>query len=311
MSQQTVTAEPHPLDRLTRGGWLKGLLRLGVGAGLLAVVLAVTGREALDEVLEARHAPLLALGAVLLAAQRVARVRKWAWLVEQTELIHRPVRYLLRVQFVGLLLNLVAPLSEVLKMWAVCRDRSDTPRVIETLTVDLAMLSGAAGVVGLVVGAPLSLSGGAWWLGLPGLVLAVAAAVVVGATVLRRGAAVRVQASTVVLSLVEALCLLGVYWAAMSALAVPMTVGVLAAVFPLLYMSHLIALTPSGLGLREAVFTLVFAGVSDTPTQTAAAVGLMVSAMQLTMTLVAGGAALAWPGRSLRDVDPPEPSSPP
>ncbi|MEO1266766.1 MAG: lysylphosphatidylglycerol synthase domain-containing protein, partial [Myxococcota bacterium] len=310
MSHQMIAVEEqqpeeaHPLDRLTQGGWGRGVLRLGVGGGLLALVLALTGPEALGELWKVQHLPLLLVGALLSATQRVVRVGKWAGLVEQTELLRRPLSYLVRIQFVGLLVNVLVPLSEVLKMWAVCRNRSDTPLVLETLTVDIALLSATVGVMGLGVGAALAWLGAAsWWVWLPGGVLATAAVAVL-ATVRWRSGAVQVTQTAVAMSVVEALCLLGVYGAAMASLGLPMEGLVLVAVYPLLYLSHLVALTPSGLGLREGVFALVFAGMSETPMQTAAAVGLMVSAMHLVMTLVGGALALALPGRSLRERPP-------
>jgi hypothetical protein len=55
-------------------------------------------------------------------------------------------------------------------------------------------------------------------------------------------------------------------------------------------------LTPSGLGVREGLFALIFSSVSASPGKTGIAVGVCVSAVYLVVAIVGGGAALVWPG---------------
>lgn len=297
-------SDPHPLDRLAGRGWAGGLVRLAVAAVVLAVVLTVTGSEALDQLLSARHAPAFVAGALLIGAERVVRIVKWSRLVARAGLLPRTLGDLLRVQLVGLLANLAVPVSELLKIWAVSRDRRDAARAVETIAVEVAWLSAVVGLLGLGAGAALALSGGdgAGWLWAPGAGLLAASLGALGGLWLQpKSHKVPTLPSTVLLSAVEAACVLGVYAIAMQALGLGLAPLTLVAVYPLLYLSHLVVLTPSGLGVREALFALVFAQVSDTPAKAAAAVGLMVSASQLALTLVAGGLALLVPGASMRE----------
>lgn len=301
---QQASADAHPLDRLAGRGWAGGLARLAVAAVVLAVVLTVTGSEALDQLLDARHAPAFAAGAVLVGVQRVVRIVKWSRLVKRAGLLPRALGDLLRVQFVGLLANLAIPVSELLKIWAVSRDRSDAPHAVETIAVEVAWLSAIVGLLGLGAGATLALSGAteAGWLWAPGAgLLATSLGTLGGLWFQPKSRKVPTLASTVLLSAVEAVCILGVYAIAMQSLGLGLEPLTLVAVYPLLYLGHLVVLTPSGLGVREALFALVFAQVSDTPAKAATAVGLMVSASQLALTLAAGGVALLVPGASMRE----------
>ena len=58
--------EENPLDRLGQGGWRKGLLRLGAGLALLALVMAFTGQGALELVWKGENLGALVLGALTL-----------------------------------------------------------------------------------------------------------------------------------------------------------------------------------------------------------------------------------------------------
>ena len=291
-----TTSRPldHPLTFLTGGGWIKACARLLAAAIILGVVLSFTGEETWTVLMKLDHLPYFVFGAALLGVQRVLRVLKWSLIVEKSGLTPRRWTWLVRIQFIGLLGNLLVPVSEGLKIWAVSSSRKDIRRATETIVLDSAMLTVAVGGLGLLAG-----------LFLPGDVLgsltffilamtAVAGAIV--AFLIRRHRAV---AATWLLSLLESLCLLGAFGAALAAIGAPASPLFLAAAFPLLYLSHLFMLTPSGLGVREAVFAVVFGALSATPTEAAVAMGLFVSAMLLVVAIGGGGLSMLWPGEKL------------
>ena len=104
---EAADAPPHPLQRLTSGGWRMGLLRMGVGLVVVGAAVWLSGEEAWGPLLEARMLPFLAGGAALHLTQRAARMRKWFWMIADTDLIPRPFMWLLRIQLIGLVVNLV------------------------------------------------------------------------------------------------------------------------------------------------------------------------------------------------------------
>ncbi|MDI7266731.1 MAG: lysylphosphatidylglycerol synthase transmembrane domain-containing protein, partial [Myxococcota bacterium] len=292
----------HPLERLTGRNWAIGLARLAVAVAIAGAAVAYAGRETWDVLLRIEHLPWLAAGTALTLAQRVLRIRKWAWIVEGFPLPHRPWAWLLRIQFVGLFANLVVPVSEALKVWAISDRRRDVTPAVETLVMDTAQEALAVGAVALAA-ALVAMGPGGWWTCLPGGCVLLLAALVAAAVRMRPrrvpGYAVRLWPRMLAVSFLEAACLLGAYAAALAAVGVDMPAAFLVAVFPLLYMSHVVSLTPAGLGVREALFALVFGGLSRTPTEIAVATALMISAMQIVVAVGAGGIALAWPGRAV------------
>ncbi|MBI5487251.1 MAG: flippase-like domain-containing protein [Deltaproteobacteria bacterium] len=291
----------HPLDRLTAGGWVAGLARLAAGAALLTILVVVVGTDVLAPLLRFENAGLLLGGAVLVFAERFVRILKWHAILQGLPLVPRNWTFLLRLQLVGLLANLAIPSSEPLKVWAVCRTRRDIVLASETLVLDIAALSAAVGLGALIVAAALALAAAApGWLPLPGAMLLALSAGVVAAIRWRPrrdpNAVPRLPPRAWALSAAEAGCVYGIHFAAMTAAGVPMGWAWAAAILPLLYLGQLVMLTPSGLGVREALFALIFSGISASPGKTGVAVGVCVSAMYLAVAVAGGAAALAWPG---------------
>ena len=298
MSAHTATPPQrtlrHPLENITDGGWAKGLLRIVAAALILILVLHFTGEETWAILMKLDHLPWFVGGAFLLALQRVLRVRKWALIVERADLPGRPWTWLVRVQFIGLLINLLVPASEALKVWAVSDDKTHMPRAARTILLDTGMLSVSVGATGLLAG--LALPSGA--LGSMTWIIVALTALALGiVALLMRG--IKPPAMAWIISLAEALCVLAVFGIALAAIDAPASPLFLAAAFPLLYLSHLFMLTPSGLGLREALFAAVFGALSATPTEAAVAMGLFISAMQLSIAIGGGGIAMLWPGKAL------------
>jgi uncharacterized membrane protein YbhN (UPF0104 family) len=291
----------HPLDRLTAGGWAAGLARLLAGVALLAILVVVAGTEVLAPLLRFENAGPLLVAAVLVFAERVVRVVKWHAILQGLPLMPRSWTFLLRIQLVGLLANLAIPSSEPLKVWAVSRTRRDVVLASETLVLDIAALSAAVGLGALAVAAVLvTFAGTPAWLPFPGAVLLVLSAAVVAVIRWRRRrdplAVPRMPARAWALAVAEAGCVYGIHYLAMSAAGVPMGWARAAAILPLLYLGQLVMLTPSGLGVREGLFALIFSSVSASPGKTGIAVGVCVSAVYLVVAIVGGGAALVWPG---------------
>ncbi len=309
------TAVQHPLERLTGGGWRKSILRLFLGVLLLSMVLWWTGTEVIDRLWQRDTLPLLLAGVCLSILQRALRVCKWTWIVSQSGLGEYKLGYLLRIQYVGLLINLLAPLSETMKIWAISRTRKHVPVAFFTLVLDTTYLGLAVAILGMggaglvMVGAvdavlPLWIAGFAVALGLVALTIIFFT---------RRWLHSRPEHAKIrkygwmhysAVGLAESVCILGTFALAMYAVGLGHSLAVLAAVYPLLFFSHLIMLTPSGLGMREAIFAAVFASVSEEPSQAAVAVGLMVSAMNLATAVLAGSTALLLPGSAVRKPEP-------
>ncbi len=159
MSQPTATddsaaAPPNPLERFTSGGWTKGLLRLALGLGIVAAVIGLFGRDSLELLLDRKVAVMLGLGATVHFAQRVFRILKWARMIEPAGLVQRPWTFLLRIQLIGMIGNLLLPVSEPLKVWAVAGNRRQVLWASESVVVETALhasLIGAAGAIGLIL----------------------------------------------------------------------------------------------------------------------------------------------------------------
>src|SRR5690606_40814850 len=91
---------PHPLERLSAGGWKGGLVRLAIGIAIVTAVIVFGGADAWRRLTEPRMIPLLALGAALHLAQRAARIAKWQAMLREAELHRNDYGYLLRAQLV-------------------------------------------------------------------------------------------------------------------------------------------------------------------------------------------------------------------
>ncbi len=146
-------ALPNPLERFVAGGWKRGIVRLLAGLAVIALVVSFTGAESIDRLLDPRLAPFLLLGAAVHLTQRVARIIKWARMIAPTTLVKHSMLYLLRIQFIGMMANLLLPLSEGLKVWAVSRTRAQAKVAAESIVAETALhalLVGVAGALGIV-----------------------------------------------------------------------------------------------------------------------------------------------------------------
>jgi hypothetical protein len=292
------TEPSDPLLRFTSGGWLKGVARLGAGAVIVGAVLHFSGGEVLDRVLDPALVPALIGGAAVHVAQRYARLRKWAKMIAGAGLAPRPFRYLLRVQFIGMAANQVLPVSEALKIWAVSRNRREAVVATDSIARDTALHSALIGVFGLLgwlaVGGALP----GWVAGAALLMIAVPAAllVVLGRWTRTTEHRIAVGHPTVLgWATLETVAQLVVYAIGARAIGITIPFAELLALAPLLFIADLVMLTPSGLGLREALFAVVFGQLSGDPTDAGVAVGLVISAMVFVASIAGGGLALLLP----------------
>jgi uncharacterized membrane protein YbhN (UPF0104 family) len=97
------------------------------------------------------------------------------------------------------------------------------------------------------------------------------------------------------LATIETVCQVSIYAVAFTAIGVPMPLLQLLALAPVLYIVDLLNFTPSGLGLREALFAGVLAVMPNVSSDIGVAAALMISSMLLLATLVGGGLALLIP----------------
>ena len=139
----------NPLERLTSGGVGGGLIRFAVGMLLVAGAMHFAGGDSLAHLKDPALLPVIALGAVIHLVQRVARIRKWQAMLERTQVRQRSLKALLRIQFIGMIANLVAPVSEALKIWAVSTNKADAKVATLSIVVDLAMHTCGIGVAGI------------------------------------------------------------------------------------------------------------------------------------------------------------------
>lgn len=301
MSEDTPAgdhAHRDPLHRLTSGGWLKGLARLAVGAALVTAVLYWSGEEVLERVLDPALIPAVLGGATVHALQRVARLRKWAAMIEGAGLVPISFRHLVRIQFIGMAANQVLPVSEALKIWAVSRSRADVIVATDSLVRDTALHSAMIGAFGLVGFSLASSVRSPWVVAAAAAMVLVPLAIIAALGRLRRASARPIatwRPDILAWTAVETVCQLAVYAIGARAIGVAVSTSELLALAPLLYVSDLMMLTPSGLGLREALFGLVFGALSSDPTGAGVAAGLTISAMVLLASLAGGGVALLVP----------------
>lgn len=287
---------PNPLERFTHGGWRRGLWRVALALLLIAGVLWFTGEQTWAALQRPGVIPVVLAGAALHALQRFARIRKWALMLVGTELGRYSWRYLLRVQFMGLLANLLLPVSEALKVWAVARDRRGAWLASKSLAADLCIHTSAVGVVGALGCAMSSLAeplpAAIWWAA-AGVTLV---PLVVTAILARDRAAFHLTSWTLwAWTLAEAGCQVAIYVLAMRAVGAEFSLGMSLAIAPLVYLSDLVMITPAGLGLREALFALVFAGLSNAPSELGVAAGLLISLMLFLTAAVGGPIAMLLP----------------
>ncbi len=290
---------PNPLDRFTSGGWLAGVLRLGLGAAIVYAVVHFFARDALSLLLTREVTPILLAGAAVHLLQRAARIFKWVRMIAPSGLRDSRPWHLLRIQLIGMLANLLLPVSEAIKVWAVSRDRPDAVVAAESIVVDTALhtaMIGAAGIAGVSLAGTSSHPAVLW--GAAVALTAIPPVVIVALRRRRRGRAMHVVDGRVLAwCAVETLCQLGVYGLAMHAIGVSLPPAALLSLAPILFLADLVMVTPSGLGLREALFAVVLDALSDAPADASVAVALLVTTMLLVASAAGGGLALLLPAR--------------
>jgi len=290
---------PHPLDRLRGGGLRGGILRVGLGALVLGLVLYLGGADAWTRVARPEVIPWLVAGALTHLLQRTVRIAKWADMLAETPLRRRDFRYLLQTQLIGMLANLIIPVSEAVKVWAISRDRTDAVIGSTSIVGDTAMHAagmGATGVIGAaLIGShePVILAGGGALLGLS----------IVAVLVCRmwpkvaRGRVRYGRSRTWFWLLWEVALQCITYGLAFRAIGLELPTATIMAIAPLLYLADIVMVTPSGLGVREGLFAAVLQLVEGAAPDAAIAVGLMVSAMMFGASLLGGVGGLILSGR--------------
>jgi uncharacterized membrane protein YbhN (UPF0104 family) len=245
--------------------------------------------------------PYVLAGALIHLIQRSVRLRTWTFLIASTRLRQLRFGQLLRIQLVGLLANQLLPISEALKVWAVAKRPRDVLLASRSLVADMALHSLLIGLVGAV---------GAWLHPLPMLWLA--AGVMTGGSLLtlllahywgrEHDARLALTSSRAHgYNFAETVCQVGVYALAAHAIGVPIDVTQVLALSPILYLTDLVMFTPSGLGLREAVFALALQLMGGVPSQVGVAMGLIITAMLFVAAAVGGSLALLLPSRADAD----------
>ncbi len=287
----------HPLDRLTSGGWWRGLLRLTAGLAVVGVVLWFAGEEAYAPLLDLRMIPFIAAGAAVHLLQRVTRIRKWFFMIADADLVKRTYGSLLRIQLIGMMVNLVLPLSEGMKAWLVSRDRRQLGVAVKSLVADMALHTafvGISGVVGVLIVADAS-----WVSWAVSLLFALGAPIVMLAIhffTREQGARVRiVDARVLGWCGLEWAAQLGVYGVAVHAVGLSTSLPALFALASLLYVTDLVMITPQGMGAREAVFAAAVALMPGATATTGVTMGLVISAMLLTASILGGTVGLLLP----------------
>ena len=297
-----VTPDPpserlaNPLERFTSGGWAMGVLRLALGLAVLGVVVRFVARDAVTLILKRGVTSTLLLGVPVYLAQRAGRIEKWRRMIEHSGLVARRFTFLMRVQLIGMVANLIVPVSEALKIWAVSRDRRDVLPAGESVLLDGMLHSAMVGVLGLfgtVVLAsssvalrtaavattliPLALIAALQWRGRSRRTIHVGDARVLGWCAL------------------ETTCQVFIYAIAFRAIGVRIGVPEVLALSPLLFLADAVMLTPSGLGLREALFAVVLRTLSSAPADASVAAALLITCILLTATAAGGLLALLVP----------------
>lgn len=278
------------------------MLRLAVGLAVVAIVLWIAGRDAYAPLLDLRMIPFVLGGATLHLLQRATRMRKWFFMIAGADLLKRSFWSLMRIQLIGMLVNLVLPLSEGMKAWSVSRDRRELAVAIKSLVADMALHTafvGASGVVGVLL-----LTDAAWASWAVSFLFALGAPVVMLAIhffTKEQGARVRfLDVRVLGWCALEWAAQLGVYGLAVQALGLSVSLPSLFALASLLYVTDLVMITPQGVGAREAVFAAALALLPGATATTGVTMGLIISAMLLVASILGGTAGLLLP-----DPDPP------
>jgi uncharacterized membrane protein YbhN (UPF0104 family) len=92
-------------------------------------------------------------------------------------------------------------------------------------------------------------------------------------------------------------CQVLVYGVAFAAIGVDVGAVDVLALAPLLFLADVVTVTPSGLGLREALFAVVLGTVSGAPADAHVAVALLVTAILLCASAAGGIVALILPAK--------------
>jgi len=284
------------LERFTSGGWAKGLLRLGLGVAVVVAVVHFFARDALALLLDRDVTAVIALGAAAHLLQRTARVLKWARIIEPAGLIPRRWTYLLRVQLIGLVANLLLPVSDALKVWAVSRDRRDVVVGSESIVVDVAMHTSMLGALGLM--GVLATDQDHWLPWVAAVALTLVPALILLLLERTRGGlrTVRIiDGRALAWCAVETTLQLATYVLAVGAIGIDVQPLQLLALAPLLFLSDMVMLTPQGLGLREALFAVVLHTLSTTPSEASVAVALVITTMLFVASTIGGALGLLLP----------------
>ncbi len=290
---------PNPLERFTAGGWSRGLLRLALGLVLVALVLRFAGGDSWRHLEHPGLLPLIATGALIHVVQRMARIRKWQLMIAPTSLMQRSFSYLLRIQLIGMVANLALPVSEAVKVWAVSRNAADARLSAKSIVLDLCLHTSLIGLVGVTAAALAGSRVRIIW----AVSLTMLAAPLTVLAVARRWPLARPESGGIAdvaptlwgFAMVETICQVSIYAIAFGALGVPVEPLELLALAPVLYIVDLLNFTPSGLGLREALFAGVLQGIVQGSSDIGVAAGLLISSMLLLATLGGGGLALLIP----------------
>ena len=289
----------HPLERFTSGGWVRGVIGLALGIGVLAVVVRFVARDAATLILDRGVTAPLLLGVSVHLLQRAGRVEKWRRMIEHSGLVARNFTFLLRVQLVGMVANLLLPVSEALKIWAVSRDRGDVVPAGASLLLEGMLHAAMVGVLGLIGALVTASSSVALWTAAAAMTLAPLALI---AALQRRGRGRRMihilDARVLGCCALETACQVFIYAIALRAIGVEIGVLPVLALSPLLFLGDVVMVTPSGLGLREALFAIVLQTQSGAPADASVAVALLITAILLVTSAVGGLLALLLPAKS-------------
>lgn len=300
LEEEEDAPRPSPLERFAGGGWRRGIWRVSFGAAILTLVLWLAPGEAWTLLAQPQIWGWVAVGTLIHLVQRGARIAKWREMIMHSGLRQYSVGFLFRVQLVGMLANLLLPVSEALKIWTVSRTRADGVVATKSIASDTALHAALMGLVGLIAAAT-SDAAGYWSWCCAAAMLLVALAVI---TALRRWPRTdrqhdRLTPAVWLWCALETAAQLALYLIALRAVDVELPLTLVLAYSPMLFVADLVMVTPSGIGVRESIFALVLqvASVSSSA-EVSVATGLVVSAMLLLAAIVGGVTALAWPGQT-------------
>ena len=288
-----------PLERFTSGGWTQGVLRLALGLGVLAIVVHFAARDAVTLLLDRGVTAALLLGVPVHLLQRALRIEKWRRMIEHSGLVTRRFTFLMRVQLIGMMANLLLPVSEALKIWAVSRDRRDLVPAGASLVLDGMLHAAMVGGLGLIGAMAAASSSVTLWTAAAAMALAPLTLIAALQWRGRRRRTIHVLDARVLLwCALETVCQVSLYAIAFRAIGVGAGVSQLLALAPLLFLADLVMVTPSGLGLREALFAVVLQTLSGAPADASVAVALLVTAILLVASAIGGVLALLVPAES-------------